>query len=69
MSKGADRRQPVSRGKVARLAEAYEQLETVLESVDLADEPEIADAVIDAIEATDEAYARARETTVRRRSD
>jgi hypothetical protein len=69
MSKGQDRQRTASRGNAARLADAYEQLETVLEAVDLGDNPEVADAVIDAIEATDEAYTRARETTLEQQSD
>lgn len=69
MSKGANRQRTVQRGNAARLADAYEQLETVLESVDLDDDPAVADAVIEAIAATDEAYTRAQETTVHSQTD
>lgn len=39
-----------------RLRRASEQLESVLESLDLEDDREVADQVIEAIEATDRAY-------------
>lgn len=42
--------------RAARLAAAYEEIADVLEAVDLETEPELADALIDAVEATDEAY-------------
>lgn len=44
--------QPEARTRTDRLADASEQLEGVLESVNLADEPALADAVVDAVEAT-----------------
>lgn len=43
---------PEARTRTDRLADASEQLEDVLQSVDLADEPALADAVVDAVEAT-----------------
>lgn len=46
----------VNGGMDERLARAYGQLETILEDVDLEREPELADEIIDAIEATDRAY-------------
>ena len=39
----------------ARLAEASQQLEIVLEEVDLQDQPELGDSVVDALDAVDEA--------------
>jgi len=42
-----------------QLVEAYRQLESVLETVDLEEEPELADALIDAVSATERAYALA----------
>lgn len=44
------------RQRTDRLASASEQLDAVLESVDLEDEPALADALLDAIKATDRAY-------------
>ena len=43
--------------KAVRLANAYEQLERILETVDLDDESQLAEAVIKAVEATDKAYS------------
>jgi hypothetical protein len=40
----------------AQLVEAYRRLESVLETVDLDEEPELADALIDAVSATERAY-------------
>lgn len=42
-----------------QLVEAYRQLESVLEGVDLDEEPELADALIDAVSATERAYTLA----------
>jgi hypothetical protein len=41
--------------RTERLHRAFAQLESVLESVDLRHEPELADAVVDALDATDTA--------------
>ncbi|NHN49308.1 hypothetical protein G9464_17180 [Halostella sp. JP-L12] len=42
--------------KAVWLANAYVQLERILETVDLKDEPQLAEAVIEAVEVTDKAY-------------
>jgi hypothetical protein len=42
--------------KAVQLEAAYEQLESTLETVDLEDKPDLAEVVIDAVEATNEAY-------------
>lgn len=45
------------RRQAQRLVAAYEHLEAALESVDVDREPAVADAVIEAISATDRAYS------------
>ncbi len=42
--------------RVQRLASAYKELETVLESIDLSEDPEFADALVEAVSATNRAY-------------
>lgn len=44
------------RRQAQRLVAAYEQLETALEAVDVERDPAVADAVIEAVSATDRAY-------------
>lgn len=50
------------RSTSALLSTATDQLERALERVDLEDEPEVADQIIDAMEAADDATALAAET-------
>lgn len=45
-----------SRLETDQLATAYEHLGKVLETVDFANEPALAEAVLDAVRATDRAY-------------
>ncbi|WP_135535111.1 MULTISPECIES: hypothetical protein [Halostella] len=45
--------------EAVQIADVYDQLETILESIDLEDDPELGDLLIDAVEATDQAYTLA----------
>jgi hypothetical protein len=55
--------------RTARLASASRELETVLESIDLAENPEFADALVEAVAATTRAYDLAAATGEDGRSD
>ncbi|GAA0668980.1 hypothetical protein ACFQDG_01035 [Natronoarchaeum mannanilyticum] len=57
----------VERSPSALLATASDHLEDALERVDLEDDPELAERVIEAIEATDEAATLASEKDNQRR--
>jgi len=55
------------RSTAALLSTATDQLERALERVDLEDEPEVADQIIEAMEAADEAETLASEESEQRR--
>ncbi|WP_256393061.1 hypothetical protein [Natronoarchaeum rubrum] len=55
------------RSAAALLSTATDRLERALERVDLEDEPEVADQIIEAMEAADEAETLASETGDQRR--